>query len=96
MHTTRTFRNRLRRVTNDVEAPRGTGSSCERICEWSRFTHKIVLLLIYGLRIFLWVASSINPNMVKVRRQVPVEGSNGKVTPLTHPKHFTMGVILAK
>ena len=37
----------------------------------------------------------VYPNMVRVRRQVPVERSNAKLVPLTHPKHFTMGAILA-
>ena len=36
---------------------------------------------------------STNPNMVRVRRQVPVEGSNAKLTSLTHPRHFTMGAL---
>ena len=44
----RTFRNRFRRVTNDMEAPRGGGGSCERISEWSRSTHTLPPVAKYG------------------------------------------------
>ena len=36
------------------------------------------------------------PNMVTVRRHVPVEGSNQKLVVLTHPNHFTIGGISTK
>ena len=36
------------------------------------------------------------PNMVTVRRHVPVEGSNQKLVVLTHPNHFTIGVLSVK
>ena len=41
----------------------------------------------------VWGRRSTNPNKVRVRRRVPVEGSNAKLVSLTHPKHFTMGAL---
>ena len=48
---------------------------------------------------FVWVLTFGRPcltNMVRLCRPVTVEGSNGKLVSLTHPKHFTMGALYAK